>query len=116
MSCSARPTAFSLAGIRPKLQALPVVSTDSCLTDESIFAFVQGQLLPDAVPAIEEHLSLCPDCRSVVAETAKFFSRDDAAETDVEDDDARPPLVPGTRVSRYVISEVIGVGAAGVVY
>jgi len=73
-------------------------------------------------------LSLCQDCRSVVAETAKFFSHDPAAETDRHDDDddatieavkrrtVQAPLSPGTRVSRYVISDVIGVGAAGVVY
>jgi len=73
---------FSLARIRPKLQADPVVSTDSCLSDESIFAFVQGQLPPEAVPTIEEHLSVCHDCRSVVAETAKFFSLEDVADTD----------------------------------
>jgi serine/threonine protein kinase len=141
---SARPTAFSLERIGLKLQALSVVSTDSCLTDESIFAFVQGQLPPDAVPTIEEHLSLCQDCRSVVAETAKFFADDDTAEADGpvsgraasdaaadarvsgraafgasaddQDDDPRVPLGPGTRVSRYMISDVIGVGAAGVVY
>jgi eukaryotic-like serine/threonine-protein kinase len=61
-------------------------------------------------------LSLCPDCRSVVAETAKFFSRDDLADTDQDDDEPRAPLSPGAHVSRYVISDVIGVGAAGVVY
>jgi serine/threonine protein kinase len=117
MKSSARSTAFFLERIRPKLQALPVVSTDGCLTDESIFAFVQGQLPPEAVPTIEEHLSLCQDCRTVVAETAKFFAHDDATvEVGRHDDDRPAPLVPGTRVSRYVISEVIGVGAAGVVY
>jgi len=71
-------------------------------------------------------LSLCPDCRTVVAETARFFSLDETAEADRLDGDDEPatsppsdkraPLSPGTRVSRYVISEVIGVGAAGVVY
>jgi serine/threonine protein kinase len=116
MNCSARPTAFFLERIRAKLQALLVVSTDSCLTDESIFAFVQGQLPPEAVPTIEEHLSLCQDCRSVVAETAKFFAHDNTVEVDRPSGEARAPLVPGTRVSRYVISDVIGVGAAGVVY
>ncbi|HKQ71117.1 MAG TPA: protein kinase [Polyangiaceae bacterium] len=60
----------------------------------------------------------------MVAETSKFFF-------EAESDDAQPddepgilelpraphsPLSPGTHVSRYVISEVIGIGAAGMVY
>lgn len=132
----------------------------ACLADASIFAFAQGQLRAEAVPEVERHLATCADCRSVVAETAKFLSGDDSgtrtrtsnllaatvagpvmslgfdarANTAIADvprrSAARPTdlgtplpaahapraLPSGTRVSRYVISGVIGAGASGVVY
>jgi serine/threonine protein kinase len=101
-----------------------VVLTDgACLPDESIFSFVQGQLPREAVPAVEEHLNHCADCRSVVAETAKYFSADSKGTNrpfstagDAGVGEALRPLPSGAQVSRYVISDVIGSGAAGVVY
>ncbi len=49
-----------------------------------------------------------------MAETAKFFQDDSesAAPPALEG----PLLRPGTRVSRYVVTNVLGSGAAGVVY
>ena len=98
-----------------------------CLADESIFAFVQGRLHADSVPELEEHLSICADCRTVVAETARFFAESSAsvtlklaseARTVPEPSSPEPhvPLTPGTCVSRYVLAGVIGAGAAGIVY
>lgn len=97
-------------------------------SDESIFAFVQGRLPAESVSDLEEHLSICADCRSVLAETARFFSGSELhATVKMEPADlgriesassSEPPglLAPGTRVARYVLSGVIGSGAAGVVY
>lgn len=94
----------------------------NCLPDEVIFAFVHGELSADAEQGIEEHLNRCADCRSVVAETARFAfdpAVPDAASGTAPVDQATAGselLAPGTRVSRYVIGGPIGVGAAGVVY
>jgi serine/threonine protein kinase len=113
---------------RLKVQAEPVVSTRlGCLADESIFAFVQGRLRADSVPELEEHLSVCADCRTVVAETARFFADSSAnvtvklapqasATPELANAEPHAPLAPGTCVSRYVLAGVIGSGAAGIVY
>ena len=112
---------------------MAVGSANACLPDETIFSFVQGKLPRNDAKGVDEHLSRCSDCRTVVAEAARFLFQDapqrqdapertlpspeetshhaeDRAETDY------PLLHAGTEVSRYVIGEVIGAGAAGVVY
>jgi serine/threonine protein kinase len=96
----------------------------SCLADDVVFALAQGQISRDGLPAIEAHLHVCPDCRSVVAETARFLHEEDGAEpllelageTHVPGRALSRPLSAGTRVARYVVSEVLGTGGAGVVY
>jgi serine/threonine protein kinase len=94
----------------------------SCLTDDVVLALAQGHISRDGLPPIEAHLHVCPDCRSVVAETAKFLHEQDGAEpldgltTHMPGRPAPRPLALGTLVSRYVVTDVLGVGGAGVVY
>jgi hypothetical protein len=94
----------------------------SCLTDDVVLALAQGHISRDGLPPIEAHLHVCPDCRSVVAETAKFLHEQDGAEplddlaTRVPGRLPPRPLALGTLVSRYVVTDVVGVGGAGVVY
>ncbi len=101
-------------------------ASSNCLPDEAVFAFVHGELSGEAAKTFEEHLNCCVDCRTVVAETARFLFQD--AQPDVTSDTLSCPpardetpseyclLSSGARVSRYVIGGLIGVGAAGVVY
>jgi serine/threonine protein kinase len=90
----------------------------NCVPDELIFAFVHGDVSADVAHELEAHLNRCPDCRSVLAETARFTFQFE--ETDGEAGKAEALgnrlLEAGTEVSRYVIGGLIGVGAAGVVY
>jgi serine/threonine protein kinase len=98
----------------------------NCLPDDVVFAFVHGELSIQTEQGIEEHLNRCADCRTVVAETARFILDSDVlvgsrtSPADGPNVAASVPegrlLEPGTEVSRYVISGLIGVGAAGVVY
>jgi len=94
-----------------------------CLADGSIFAFAQGQLGPDAVAQVEEHLSICGDCRAAVAATAQFLCSGGAAPASAPPEQKNEwvegqegPLSVGMTVSRYIIAEIIGTGAAGIVY
>ncbi len=80
-----------------------------------LFSFVQGKLPRSQADGVDEHLSRCPDCRTVVAEAARFLFQDQATEAITEEKKARS-LEAGTLVSRYVIGDIIGIGAAGVVY
>lgn len=77
----------------------------------------------DMVSELEVHLSTCNDCRSVIAEAASMFASQDATHSecsathhDREHSNRNVELLPGTQVSRYIISNVIGTGAAGIVY
>jgi predicted Ser/Thr protein kinase len=79
-----------------------------------VLAFAEGRVVGAALACVEEHLHVCGDCRSVVAETAKFFQSDTSSEQPASLDG--PLLAPGTQVSRYVVTNVLGSGAAGVVY
>jgi serine/threonine protein kinase len=85
------------------------------LGDDIVLALAEGRVVGAELACVEEHLHGCPDCRSVVAETAKFFQGDiDPAPEDAALDG--PLLAAGTSVSRYVVTNVLGAGAAGVVY
>ncbi len=83
----------------------------ACLSDETVVAFARGALADEAVRDVEAHLSGCSECCALIAESARL-GRPDSGESSLES----PLLAPGTRVSRYVIEEVLGAGGAGVVY
>ena len=98
-------------------------SASECLDDELVMELIQGRLADGELLAAEEHMAACPDCRMVVAEAsaADRTSELTGPTRRVElagawIDPAGPSLAPGTRVSRYVIQELIGVGAIGAVY
>jgi serine/threonine protein kinase len=96
-----------------------VSAVTSCLADDTVLAFAQGQISPDELSPVEAHLHVCADCRSVVAETAKFLHQgedDTGASGDPAHDRPSQPLMRGTEVARYLVTDVMGVGAAGVVY
>src|SRR5262245_8567574 len=93
-----------------------------CLDDDTVLAFVQGQLSRDRVAGVHDHLRTCSSCHIVVAEAAKYLfpeeshSQSGPPSARPTAPESPPALAPGTSVSRYVIEAPLGTGATGVVY
>jgi tetratricopeptide (TPR) repeat protein len=73
-----------------------------CLDDRTVLALVEGDLEPEALSAADTHLDGCDECREVLAGVARARRPAPAAE-------------PGARVDRFVVLDVVGGGAMGVV-
>jgi cysteine-rich repeat protein len=105
-----------------------------CLRDQSVLRLLHRELDREEDEGIHAHLANCADCRRMIAEASRllFIDEEGIPETRLElhpqlpdqdvpsppDDPAwlPPELDPGTRVSRYVIGELIGAGTGGTVY
>ncbi|MEN9579468.1 MAG: hypothetical protein RJA70_2477 [Pseudomonadota bacterium] len=102
--------------------------TSECLDEETALAVAQGRLSRTELTTADRHLAICDDCRTVVAETAKYLDeapQSPEAETELASSspngviDAAPFARlrrAGDEVSRYKILDVLGAGAVGVVY
>jgi eukaryotic-like serine/threonine-protein kinase len=86
-----------------------------CLSDELVLELVHGKLGDAVLGSVEQHLAVCADCRTLVAETAAVGSRTDATTEPVRVDDAAP-LARGARVGRFEVEDMIGAGGIGLVY
>ena len=92
----------------------------ACLSDDVVFAYLGGSVLPEQAMEVERHLASCADCCTLVAETAKLLEN----QTDATRLDFRPPTMPsgptpltrGTKLGRYEILDVLGRGGMSVVY
>jgi len=73
-----------------------------CLADDTIARLVEGQLAADERAAVLAHIDSCAACRALIADVAR--------------DGAEAPLPRGAIVGRYVVVDLIGAGAMGVVY
>jgi eukaryotic-like serine/threonine-protein kinase len=88
----------------------------TCLDDNQVVAFIDGQLSSEARAAVEQHLAECADCRRLLA-GAVPPSPDSATVPDDRGPRSAEALhQPGTRLSRYVVERVLGAGGMGVVY
>jgi len=78
----------------------------TCLDDDTVDRLVRGELAAAVLAAVDEHLDTCGDCRAVVSVLARASG---------EPPDG--PILPrGTVIRRYVLGDVVGGGAMGVVY
>jgi tetratricopeptide (TPR) repeat protein len=91
------------------------LATDGCPDEETVLAFIHGQLLSERRSLVEQHLGDCAACTDL----ATWAAADEAGSTH-----ARAPegwavgsqLAPGARVGRYQILGAIGRGGMGEVY
>ncbi|WP_338865211.1 tetratricopeptide repeat protein [Myxococcus stipitatus] len=83
-----------------------------------------GELPPEERAGVDAHLDTCASCRMLVAEGLRAQSPDTATDRSLSSDE--PAALPlrredaalekGTAVGRYLVLELLGVGAMGVVY
>jgi predicted Ser/Thr protein kinase len=98
-----------------------------CLTESTIDRFVRHELSAGDVASADRHMAECPDCRGLVADSARSLRDSAQLATTVVDPplpasgdpslDSKPEmLAAGATVGRYVVSKLIGSGGMGVVY
>ncbi len=84
-----------------------------CPDDDLIDRFIAGDATAEESAGVRAHLSTCATCRRLVSELIK----DSVTSRPVQAADAGDgPFLRGTQVARYLIVDVIGAGAMGMVY
>lgn len=78
-----------------------------CLDDETLLELVSGTLPAAALADVDAHLDTCGDCREIVAGVARADGAAGGGE---------PEIRPGATVGRFVVLELVGGGAMGLVY
>ncbi|RKH20767.1 protein kinase [Corallococcus praedator] len=87
----------------------------SCPQEATLTDFLAGLLSEETRGSVLAHLESCADCRWVLVAGAGAEALSSASEV-VAKEPLPLLLVPGARVSRYVVRERLGSGAMGVVY
>jgi hypothetical protein len=87
----------------------------TCLTEDEVAAYVEGEAAPGERARAEAHVAWCAACRRLVSELVRAAGADagPAAEPVAG---ARGEPARGDRVGRYVVLSRLGAGAMGVVY
>src|SRR3954451_20274099 len=70
--------------------------------DQTMAAFLEGELAPDEIASVAAHLRDCSDCRTVVAETARFEREEES------------PAVPAPRSRMAWLAVAAGLAAVAV--
>ncbi len=73
-----------------------------CLSENVVLDWIEGRLDATSVSSVAQHIDACASCRQLVADAGQ--GSDDI------------PLRKGATLGRYVILDVVGAGAMGVVY
>ncbi|MBL4632482.1 MAG: protein kinase, partial [Kofleriaceae bacterium] len=89
---------------------------ESCLEDELVYDFVSGQLTPDARSQVDGHLDDCDECRTLVADIARSTEGEHSESASAAESEDRVALARGALVGRYVLVDVLGQGAMGIVF
>ena len=79
-----------------------------CLADQEIADFVAGRTPAAGMQLVDSHIADCPTCFELVACNVKAQQVDHPVTS--------PSIGPGDSVGRYVVLDVAGRGAMGVVY
>ncbi|HEY3352003.1 MAG TPA: serine/threonine-protein kinase [Polyangia bacterium] len=96
----------------------------SCLSEDTVLQFIQGELATAAADEVERHLDACDGCRHLVGQVGQALSSlgpsegPTAGPTDGgrEGGGAEARLARGASVGRYIVLDPIGTGGMGVVY
>lgn len=77
-----------------------------CLSEELVARFVEARLRDEELAPIDQHLDNCEECRMVIAAVAGTMPAAIHAEK----------LPPAPTLGRYVVLDIVGEGAMGIVY
>lgn len=87
----------------------------SCLKEDTIQAFAEGRLRPEAVVALEAHARTCPVCSPLITTVLGVMHGHSAAATQAATPAARP-VVRGASIGRYIALGHLGSGGMGDVF
>ncbi|MBZ4401959.1 serine/threonine-protein kinase [Myxococcus sp. AS-1-15] len=91
------------------------VPNRSCPQEATLTDFLAGLLSEEHRTHVLSHVERCVDCQWVLA-AGDGAGSPAIASTALEQTPSQPLLLPGARVSRYVVQERLGSGAMGVVH
>jgi tetratricopeptide (TPR) repeat protein/tRNA A-37 threonylcarbamoyl transferase component Bud32 len=87
-------------------------SVDACLDEEVLVDMVEGRLSQERLARLDAHVDHCRQCRALLA--AVWATTPESA--GLEQPEAAPPAVRGALLARYLLLDMVGAGASGIVY
>jgi predicted Ser/Thr protein kinase len=93
-----------------------------CLEENTVLAFAEARLPPEALGRIESHVRDCPSCHQLLVAALNVPGLAHTAATQAMGPTPavrpiyRDPLAPGTSVGRFTVLRLVGRGGMGEVY